>query len=100
MSEETDRASLDAFTLALRVMFQLYAGDSPASEFERPWVVLREIANGETTLSSPGELAARFPRMSEFVYDTANQVIDHDRRVAERVLRGLAGAFGGGGPAS
>ncbi len=94
MSEEqVDRAALDAFSLAIRVLCHAWNMDPPAREFERPWALLREIAEGTTTLSSPAEMAARFPRMKEFLYDATGRVIEHDRATAARVLRGLAAAF-------
>lgn len=86
---ETDRVAFDAFTLALRVVLQAYELERPASEFEKPWQLLREVARGETTLTSTAELAARFPALSEFLYERANRMIESDRATAERVLRGL-----------
>ncbi|HSJ15185.1 MAG TPA: hypothetical protein VK939_12265 [Longimicrobiales bacterium] len=88
-----DRMAFDAFTLALRVVLQAYEVDAPASEFERPWRLLREIAIGETTLTGTAELAARFPAMRDFLYERANRMIESDREVAQRVLRGLGSAF-------
>lgn len=91
MSEDTatDRVAFDAFTLALRVVLQAYELNLPASEFEKPWQLLREVAAGETTLTSTAELAARFPALSEFLYERANRMIESDRGTATRVLRGL-----------
>lgn len=86
---DTDRAAFDAFTLALRVVLQAYEVNAPASEFEKPWQLLREIAAGETTLTSTAELALRFPAMSDFLYERANRMVERDRATAERVLRGL-----------
>ncbi len=91
--EQLDRVALDAFSLAIRVFCHAWDIDPPAREFERPWALLREIADGTTTLSSPAEMAARFPGMKEFVYDAAGKVIEHDRHTARRILQGLAGAF-------
>ncbi len=91
--EQTDRAALDAFSLAIRVLCHAWNIDPPAREFERPWALLREIADGTITLSSPAELAVRFPGMKEFLYDATGRVIEHDRITAARILRGLAGAF-------
>ncbi len=94
MSEqETDRVALDAFSLAIRVLCHAWNIDPPASEFERPWALLREVADGEVTVSNPTEIAARFPRMSELVYDTAGGIIERDRATARRILRGLSGSF-------
>jgi hypothetical protein len=67
--QEVDRVAFDAFTLALRVVLHAYDVNVPATEFERPWRLLREIAGGEVTLTSTAELAARFPAMSEFLYE-------------------------------
>jgi hypothetical protein len=92
-SDALDRAAFDAFTLAVRVILQAYELDPPASEYERPWQLLREIANGETTLATTADLAARFPAMRDFLYERANQVVENDRAVARRVLRGLGSAF-------
>lgn len=89
---ESDRIALDAFSLAVRVMLHAFAIEAPAAAFERPWALLREIADGQTTLANPAEMAARFPQMKDFIYESANQVVEHDREVAHRVLRGLAGA--------
>ncbi len=94
MSEaEIDRSAFDAFSLAIRVLCHAWDIDPPAREFERPWALLREIADGQVTVSNPTEIAARFPRMSDFVYDTAGAVIERDRETARRILRGLSGAF-------
>lgn len=92
-SDVLDRAAFDAFTLALRVVLQAYEVVAPATEYERPWRLLREIADGETTLSGTAELAARFPAMRDFLYERANRVVENDRVVAQRVLRGLGSAF-------
>jgi len=90
---ELDRAAFDAFSLALRVVLQAYEVDAPASEYEKPWQLLREIACGETTLTSTAELAARFPALRDFLYERANQMVESDRVVAARVLRGLDESF-------
>lgn len=90
---DPERAAFDAFRLAVRVICHAWDIDPPASEFERPWALLREIADGTITLSSPAELAARFPRMRDLVYDASGGVIERDRETARLVLRGLAGAF-------
>lgn len=84
-----DRVAFDAFTLAIRVMYRVYEIDEPGTEFEKPWALLREIAEGGTTLASPGEMAARFPALRDLVYDSANRVVRHDRELAQRILRGL-----------
>lgn len=90
---EIDAASFDAFLLGVRVVLHAYGFDPPAREFERPWALLREIAEGRTTLSNPADAAARFPGLSELVHDSAGAVIARDRQVAARILRGLGGAF-------
>lgn len=91
MSAEPDlnTATFDGFLLALRVMYRLYDIDEPAVEFQKPWSLVKEIAEGETTLSNPGDLAARFPGMADFVYEQANLVVQDDRGTARRVLRGM-----------
>lgn len=88
-----DRAAFDAFSLAIRVICHAWDIDPPASEFERPWALLREIADGTTTLSSPAELAARFPAMGDLLYEATGGVIEHDRATAQLILRGLSGSF-------
>lgn len=90
---ELDRAAFDAFSLALRVVLQAYDVDAPATEFERPWQLLREIARGETTVTGTAELAARFPALAEFLYERANRMVESDRVLAERILRGLEDSF-------
>ncbi len=90
---EIDRTAFDAFSLAIRVLCLAWDIDPPASEFERPWALLREVADGEVTVSNPTEIAARFPRMRDFVYDTAAGVIERDRETARHILRGLSGSF-------
>lgn len=93
-ADPVERVAFDAFSLAIRVLCHAWEIDPPATEYERPWALLREIADGEVTLGSPAEMAARFPRMGDFVYETSGQVREHDRETARRILGGLAGAFG------
>jgi len=88
-----DQATFDGFSLAFRVMVHAFDIDAPATEFEKPWQLLREIAAGSATLTSTAELAARFPHMKDFLYDRVNSVIESDRETAQRILRGLADAF-------
>ncbi|HEX6558254.1 MAG TPA: hypothetical protein VF021_02310 [Longimicrobiales bacterium] len=88
--DELDRASFDAFLLAIRVIYIAFDLDQPATEFEKPFELLREIADGRTTLSSPAEMAARFPALRDLMYDAASSVMEHDRETATRVLRGLS----------
>ncbi len=90
---DIDRTAFDAFSLAIRVLCLAWDIDPPASEYERPWALLREVADGEVTVSNPTEIAARFPRMRDLVYDTAGGVIERDRETARRILRGLSGSF-------
>lgn len=88
-----DAAAFDAFLLGVRVVLHAYELDPPASEFERPWSLLREIANGRTALTNPADTAARFPGLGELLLDSAGEMIAHDRTIASRILRGLGGAF-------
>ena len=94
MSE--DNAAFEAFLLGLRVFFQLYASDAPASEFQRPWEVLREVAEGRVTLTNTGDLASRYPGLADFLYERANSIIASDRANATRILRGLQDSLQGG----
>lgn len=87
---DVDRASFDAFMLALRVIHVAYDLDQPASEFEKPFELLREIADGHTTLASPAEMGAKFPALRDLMYDAASTVMERDRETATRVLRGLS----------
>ncbi len=93
MSDESDRVAFDAFSLAIRVICHAWEIDPPATRFEAPWALLREIADGQLTLGSPAELAARFPQMSDFLYDASGRVREHDRETAGHILRGLGKAF-------
>ena len=74
----------------MRVMYVAFDMNAPATEFEKPFAMLREIASGELAMSSPAELGARFPGLKDFMYDTASSVMENDRQTAARVLRGLA----------
>jgi hypothetical protein len=89
MDVSEDAAAFEAFLLGLRVFYQLYAPDAPASEFERPWESLREVASGRMTLTNTADLAARYPGMAAFLYERANRIVASDRANAERILRGL-----------
>lgn len=91
-----DAASFDAFLLGVRVILHAYELDPPASEFERPWSLLREIAEGGTAITNPADTAARFPGLGELLVESAGEVIAHDRTVAARILRGLGSAFDAG----
>jgi hypothetical protein len=88
-TSEIDRASFDAFMLAIRVMYVAFDLDVPATEFERPFQMLQELSEGRLTVAEPGELAARFPNLSDFIYDRSSSVIEQDRETALRILRGL-----------
>ena len=89
MEDPLDHTAFDAFLLAMRVMYVAFDMNEPATKFEKPFALLREIADGQLALSSPAELGSRFPALKELVYDTASSVMEHDREVAARVLRGL-----------
>jgi hypothetical protein len=88
-----DAASFDAFLLGMRVVLHAYELDPPATEFERPWKLLREIAEARATLTNPADTAARFPGLGEFLVERAADVHAHDRVTAQRILRGLGSAF-------
>ncbi len=90
MPDPLDQAAFNAFLLALRVIYVAYDLDEPASKFERPFEMLRDIAEGRLALSSPAEMGVRFPALKELIYDAASSVIEHDRDTATRVLRGLS----------
>ncbi|MGD2069625.1 MAG: hypothetical protein PVI57_13195 [Gemmatimonadota bacterium] len=87
------RAAYEGFALAVRIMYMLYAPEAPASEVERPWEVVKEIAEGRLSLANPAELAARFPDMKDLLFDTANQVVARERETATAVLEGLQEAL-------
>jgi hypothetical protein len=93
MTQEIDRAAFDAFMLGIRVMYVAFELDVPATEFERPFQMLREMAEGRLTVASPGELAARFPQLSDFIYERSSSVMESDRATAGRILRGLSKAL-------
>ena len=88
-----DRAAFDAFMLGIRVMYVAFELDVPASEFERPFEMLRELAAGRLTVASPGEMAAKFPHLGEFIQDRSREIIEGDRETANRILRGLSGSL-------
>ncbi len=88
-----DRAALDAFMLALRVALHTFSIEGPGTEYEKPWALLRQIADGDLTLMSPAEVGVRHPGLRDFVYEYANQLVQHDREVANRILRGLGKAL-------
>ena len=89
-SSHEDVAAFDAFLLAVRVMYVAFDLDVPATEFEKPFAMLRELADGRLTISSPGEMAAKYPNLKDFIYDRSSSIIEGDRETAARVLRGLA----------
>jgi hypothetical protein len=91
--DAVDRAAFDGFLLAMRVILQEFEVEAPGTEFERPWALLRDVAEGRTTLTGTAELAVRFPHMKDFLYDRVNRVIESDRATAQRVLRGLGSAL-------
>ncbi|MHB1169498.1 MAG: hypothetical protein ACYC28_09485 [Longimicrobiales bacterium] len=88
-----DAAAFEAFLFGMRVVLHAFELDPPATEFERPWALLREIAEGRTTLLNPGDSAARFPGLGALLHETAGDRIAQDRETAVRILRGLGGAF-------
>lgn len=90
INQQLDRASYDAFMLAMRVLYLAFDLDKPATEFEKPFEMLRDVANGQMTVSSPAELAVKFPALKELVYDAASSLMERDRVTAGRVLRGLS----------
>jgi hypothetical protein len=92
-----ESAAFEAFLLGLRVFYQVYGIDAPATDFGRPWELLREIAEGRLTLTNTADLAARYPAMSEFLFERANRVVADDRENARRVLAGLQESLGSGG---
>lgn len=88
-----DAAAFDAFLFGMRVVLHAFELDPPATQFDRPWTLLREIAHGETALTNPADTSARFPGLGGLLYDTAGDRIAQDREMAMRILRGLGGAF-------
>jgi hypothetical protein len=92
-ANESDRAAFDAFMLGIRVMYVAFDLEVPATEFERPFQMLRELAEGSLTVSSPGDMAARFPQLSDFIYERSSSVIESDRATAASILRGLSKAL-------
>ena len=88
-----ERAAYEGFSLALRVMYLLYAPDVMASDVDRPWEIAREIAEGKLSMANPADLAARFPGMRDFVFDRANDVVHRERQVALAVLKGMQEAL-------
>ena len=92
-SNQEDLVAFDAFMLGVRVMAVAFDLDRPATEFERPFELLRELAEGRLTISSTGELAAKFPHLKDFIYDRSSSIIEQDRETAARVLRGLTAAL-------
>ena len=90
MDEQLDRVAFDAFLLGIRVMSLAFDVDQPATQFEKPFEMLRDIATGQLTVASPAELAARFPELKDLIYDAASSIMERDRVTAGRVLRGLS----------
>ena len=93
MSNSEDLAAFDAFMLGVRVTYLAFELDIPATEFERPFEMLRELAEGRLTIASPGEMAAKFPDLKDFIYDRSSSMIERDRETANRILRGLGAAL-------
>lgn len=94
MPPTPETAAFDGFLLALRLMYQLYDIQEPATAFEKPWEILKAVAEGRMTLANPGDLAAKFPEMADFLYERANLVVEDDRRTAVRVLEGMQEGLG------
>ena len=88
--DQLDRASFDAFLLAMRVMYVAFDLDEPATKFEKPFEMLRDIAKGQLTVTSTAEIGVKFPALRDLVYEASASVIEHDRATAARVLRGLS----------
>jgi hypothetical protein len=93
MDEQLDRVAFDAFLLGVRVMSLAFDLDEPASEFEKPFEMLRDIATGRLTVASPAELGMRFPALKELIYDAAPSIMERDRATAGHVLRGLSSSL-------
>jgi hypothetical protein len=93
MDAQLDRVAFDAFLLGIRVMSLAFELDKPASEFEKPFEMLRDIATGRLTAASPAELGMRFPQLKELIYDAAPSIMERDRETAGRVLRGLSSSL-------
>ena len=93
MSEEG--SAFEAFLLGLRVFYHVYGIEEPAAAFEKPWAVLKELAEGRLTLTNPADLAARYPAMASFLYERANRMVASDRRTAELILHGMQDTLGG-----
>ena len=75
--------------LAIRVVYVAFDLDLPATEFEKPFIMLRELAEGSLTIAAPGEMAAKFPHLQDFIADRSSSIIEGDRATAASVLRGL-----------
>ena len=86
---QEDRVAFDAFMLAIRVVYVAFDLDLPATEFEKPFIMLRELAEGSLTVASPGEMAAKFPQAQDFISERSSSIIEADRETAASVLRGL-----------
>lgn len=93
MHPDQDRVAFDAFMLAIRVIYVAFDLDAPATEFEKPFQMLKELADGSLTVASPGEMAARFPQMRDFIAERSSSVIGRDRATAAAVLRGLTASL-------
>src|SRR5690606_15069958 len=96
MTQDID--AFDAFLFGMRVVLHAFELDPPATEFERPWTLLREIAEGRTTLMNPGDSAARFPGLGALLQETTRDRIAQAREMAVRTLRGLGRSFGDATP--
>lgn len=89
---ERDELMLDGFLMGLRVMYHAHGIRGPASEAEKPWDVLREIAEGRLTLAlDPAEQALKYPSMPRALKDHlarhTNEFIARDREKASLILQ-------------
>ena len=88
-------AAFEGFLMGLRVLYHIYEIDEPAAAFEKPWALLKEVAEGRLTLTNPADLAARYPGVAAFVYERANRMVASDRETAAMVLAGMQAGLGG-----
>jgi hypothetical protein len=95
MTEES--AAFEAFLLGLRVFYHTYGIEEPATDFDKPWEMLREVSEGRLTLTGTAELAARYPAMADFLFERVNSMVASDRENARRILKGLGESLGTGG---
>ena len=85
-----DNQLFDAFLLGVRVTDHAYDINAPGTESEKPWALLREIAEGKSTLvSSDAEKRLKYPDMQrslrESLPEMTSQLIQKDRELARRI---------------